>query len=231
MRVPRWFHAVIALILEALAARRDGQIRFLKAQVEILRRRLPGNRIIVDPIDRHRLLKLGLELDHKVEDILHLVSIKTYRHWVREQRRGNTPSRVGRPHMAEELSNLICRLARENVSWGLGRIVGELRKLQVVLSRNTVRRALTAEGLFPDPDRRRNRAIDSPWRKFLALNMNTMVACDFLSKTILTPLGQKTAYLLMFIHLESRNLPEPFDVPSRRELGGPAGAQSVAVAG
>ena len=206
MRVPRWFHVVVAMIIEALAVRRDSQIRFLRAQIEILRRKLPGNRIIVDPMDRHRLLKLGLELDHKVEDILQLVSIKTYRHWIREQRRSIIPSRVGRQPMVKELRDLILRLARENAGWGLGRIIGELRKLGIAMSRHTVRRVLTVDGLFPEPDRRHHRAVDTPWRKFLALHMNTIVACDFLSKTIVTPLGRRTAYLLMFIHLESRRV-------------------------
>jgi putative transposase len=36
--------------------------------------------------------------------------------------------------------------------------------------------------------------------------MNSIVACDFLAKEILTPLGKKTAYLLMFIHLETRKV-------------------------
>ncbi len=207
MRMPRWFYAVVALILEAVATRRDRQIRFLKAQIEILRGKVPGNRVIVDPADRLHLLKLGQELDHQVKDILHLVSIKTYRHWVRSQQRGEMPRRVGRPPLAAELRDLICRLARENVGWGLGRIIGELRKLQVAVSRHTVRRVLSAEGLFPDPERVGGRAVtETSWRKFIALHMNTIVACDFLSKTVLTPLGRQTAYLLMFIHLESRKV-------------------------
>lgn len=36
--------------------------------------------------------------------------------------------------------------------------------------------------------------------------MNSIVACDFLCKKVFTPMGVKTAYLLMFIHLESRKI-------------------------
>lgn len=36
--------------------------------------------------------------------------------------------------------------------------------------------------------------------------METMVACDFFSKTVFTHLGPRTAYLLMFIHLSSRRV-------------------------
>lgn len=31
--------------------------------------------------------------------------------------------------------------------------------------------------------------------------MNTLVACDFFTKSVITPLGVKIAYCLIFIHL------------------------------
>jgi hypothetical protein len=42
----RWIYVAMHLLAEANAARRDVRIRFLKAQVEILRRKLGGNRVI-----------------------------------------------------------------------------------------------------------------------------------------------------------------------------------------
>jgi hypothetical protein len=44
-----WFYVALHLLVEAGAARRDARIRFLKAQVEILRRKLGGNRVIPSP--------------------------------------------------------------------------------------------------------------------------------------------------------------------------------------
>ncbi len=49
--LPRWLTALFVLSREAWSARRDTHIRFLKLQVEILKSRLPGNRIIPDPSD------------------------------------------------------------------------------------------------------------------------------------------------------------------------------------
>jgi hypothetical protein len=66
----RWFYVAMHLLLEASAARRDARIRFLKAEVEILRRKLGGNRVIPSPADRARLLAIGQELGHKVADII-----------------------------------------------------------------------------------------------------------------------------------------------------------------
>ena len=57
----RWFYVLAHLLVEAGAARRDARIRFLKAQVEILRRKLGGNRVIPSPDDRARLPAIGQE--------------------------------------------------------------------------------------------------------------------------------------------------------------------------
>jgi len=74
-------------------------------------------------------MKIGSEIEHPVEHTLGIVSIKTYRRWLREGRSGRTPGKVGRPRMRKSLRDLILRLVRENVGWGVPRIVGKLRKL------------------------------------------------------------------------------------------------------
>jgi hypothetical protein len=68
--MPHWLCGVLHLLFEASAARRDSRIRFLKAQVEILRRKLGGNRVIPSPDDRPRLLAIGQELNHNVADVI-----------------------------------------------------------------------------------------------------------------------------------------------------------------
>ncbi len=55
----RWFYVALHLLAEAGAARRGARIRFLKAQVDMLRRKLGGNRVIPSPDDRARLLAIG----------------------------------------------------------------------------------------------------------------------------------------------------------------------------
>ncbi len=50
----RWIYVAMHLLFESLAARRDARVRFLKAQVEILRRKLGGNRVVPSPDDRTR---------------------------------------------------------------------------------------------------------------------------------------------------------------------------------
>ena len=93
----RWRYVVLHLLFEAQAARRDARIRFLMAQVEILRRKLGGNRVIPSPDDRARLLTIGQELDHNVADVIDIVTPQTYGRCGRELRQGRRPKRVGRP--------------------------------------------------------------------------------------------------------------------------------------
>ncbi|MGB2824715.1 MAG: hypothetical protein WBF17_27330 [Phycisphaerae bacterium] len=109
--LPEWLMALLVLLRERWSTRRDAHVRFLKLQVEILRSRLPGNRVIPDPVERRQLLKAGAEVDHAVEDTLGIVSVKTYRRWLREERGGRDPGKVGRPHIPKSLRELIVRLS------------------------------------------------------------------------------------------------------------------------
>ena len=203
---PRWLMALLMLLKEAWSARRDAHIRFLKLQVEMLHSRLPGNRAILSPVERQRLMKIGAETGHAIEHTLGVVSTKTYRRWLREEQGGRPLGKVGRPRMTKSLRELIVRLARENVGWGARRILGELKKLAMRASRSSVRRVLVDEKILPDPDRHAPKGVQTPWRKFITMHMNVMVACDFFCKTLWTPLGKRTAYVLSFIHLGSRKV-------------------------
>lgn len=202
-----WMRFGCALLVEAWSSRRDARVRLMMAQIEMLRVRLPGNRVILSPEERARLLRLGEKVGHVSDDLLGIVGVKTYKRWRREQRCGRVPGRVGRPRqITASVRQLIVRLARENAGWGARRIVGELRKLALTPSRSSVRRILVEEGLLPDPDRRAPKGVMTPWRTFVRMHMSTLVACDFFCKSIWTPTGPRVAYALMFIHLGSRRV-------------------------
>lgn len=201
----QWIFVAFHLLAEANAARRDVRVRFLMAQVEILRRKLGGNRVIPNPDDRARLMAIGQELDHNVAGIIGIVTPQTYSHWVTDSREGRKALHVGRPKVARNLREIVVRLAKDNAGWGYRRIVGELRKLRLRLGRSSVRRILKEEGLTPSPTRR-GRAEETVWRKFIRLHVNTLVACDFFSKSVITPLGVRLAYCLAFIHVGTRKV-------------------------
>ena len=204
--LPNWLIALLVMLQEAFSVRRDAHFRFMKLQVELMKERMPGNRVILTPEERQRLMKVGGELGHAVHDVLSIVSVNTYRRWRREAKAGKEAKKVGRPAIAKSLRDMIVKLAKENTNWGILRILGELKKLSLKAGESTVRRVLKEEKILPDPDRRAPKGTDTPWRKFLATHMNVMVACDFFSHAVWSPLGKKMAYVLMFIHLGSRKV-------------------------
>ncbi len=91
--LPKWFTAFLVLLHELWSTRRDAHIRFLKLQIEMLQSRLPGNRVVLSPDERRRLMKVGAELQHRVEDTVQIVSIKTYRRWQPEEQGGREPGK------------------------------------------------------------------------------------------------------------------------------------------
>ncbi len=68
--LPRWVIVLFVLLSEAWSVRRDNQIRFLKLQLELYKEKMPGNRVILSPEERSRMLWLGKKLEHKVDDLV-----------------------------------------------------------------------------------------------------------------------------------------------------------------
>jgi putative transposase len=91
---------------------------------------------------------------------------------------------------------LICRLGRENPRWGFLRIVGELKKLGVCVSKTSVATVLRRHGLPPAPRR------EGPtWTQFLSAQARGIVATDFLQvDTVLF----RRPYVLIVIEVQSR---------------------------
>jgi putative transposase len=129
----RWFCVLAHLVAEAGAARRDARIRFLKAQVEILRSKLGGNQVIPNPDDRARLLAIGQELNHDVAGVIGIATLQTYCRGVTELRRGRRRQRVDRPKVIRSACEPVTRLAKESSGWGYRRIIGELRKQRLCI--------------------------------------------------------------------------------------------------
>ena len=107
--------------------------------------------------------------------------------------------RIGRPSIAEELRQLVIRLANENTDWGYDRIAGELLKLGYTVDSTTVKNVLKRAGIVPAPERRKG----SNWRTFLRHYQQQMLACDFFTIETAT---SKTLYVLFFIELWSRQV-------------------------
>lgn len=151
------------------------------------------------------MIAIGAELQHQVKGLITVVQTRTYQRWLKELREGRIAGRVGRPRtIGKQVRQLIVRMAMENPGWGYLRIVGELLKLRCKVGKTSVRRILLEEGLYPKRPDRSGRPDYQPWDTFIKLHMNTLVACDFFTKAIWTPMGKRHAYFLVFIHVGSR---------------------------
>ena len=85
-------------------------------------------------------------------------------HWAHLSR-----PRSGRPAVARELRELIRKMSTANPGWGSPRIVGELAKLGVALSKSTVEKYMVRPRKSPSPT----------WRAFLENHVKDLVATDF----------------------------------------------------
>jgi putative transposase len=112
------------------------------------------------------------------------------RYWTWKSRR---PSR-GRPRIADEVRDLIIRMAQENPLWGAQRIRGELLGLGYEVSRETVRRYMHEA---------RRRPPSQSWRTFLQNHAPDIWACDFFTVPMLS---FTTLYVFFFIEHRQRKL-------------------------
>lgn len=178
-------------------------VEYLKAENRILRDKLPA-RITVTPRERVRLVRFGTPLGSTIRGLITIVTPRTFARWVARAESGPPPRpagarKPGRPRTAEDIRELILRLAREN-GWGYSRVLGELKKLGIrSVSRTTVANILREAGFDPGPKRG-----EGTWSDFLARHAATLWACDFLSVRSLTAAGFVDLFVLFFIHIGSR---------------------------
>ncbi len=118
--MPSWLFSLFCLPSHGLSARDNTKIRFLKAQIRVLRAHVPGQRIIPTPAERALLLSIGAELDHQIDNLITLVQARTCHRWVRERITGRPVGRVGRPReITGEIREAIVRFAMEKAPVGL----------------------------------------------------------------------------------------------------------------
>jgi putative transposase len=84
---------------------------------------------------------------------------------------------------------------------GYTRILGELKKLGIRVSRSTVVNILKEAGLDPGPKRG-----EGTWDEFITRHAQTLWACDFFSARTWTLRGVVEVYILFFIHVGTRRV-------------------------
>jgi transposase len=160
----RLVHRVIGMIRvhRMDAAAKDAEILVLRHQLAVLRRQVArprftwSNRALVSAFARLVPRERWASFFITPGTILRWHRALIRKHWTYPHRQ------AGRLALAEETVALIVRLAREDPRWGYLRIVGELKKLGVTVSRTSVASVLRRHRLPPAP-----RRSGPSWTEFL----------------------------------------------------------------
>jgi len=176
------------------------QIEFLKAENEMLRKRVPKQRIWLKPDERNRLLELALAIGPEVKHLISIVTYDSIRRWKR-QKYGFVPKKRGRPKTPTEIRELVVKIAQET-GWGYTRILGELKKLGIdYVSRQTVVNILKEAGHDPGPKRG-----PGTWDDFIKRHAETLWQCDFFSKRVISRLRMPQVFAMVFINVATRRV-------------------------
>jgi transposase InsO family protein len=190
---------LILLVSGWVNRRQQDAIEYLKAENRVLREQLGGRRLRLTNDQRRRLAVKGKALGRKLlMDVAGIVTPDTILRWYRaliakkydgSQRRG-----AGRPRTAQQIAELVVRIATENPRFGYTRIRDALGNLGIELGRSTVKRILAAHGIEPAPERGRR----TPWKTFLRAHWDAIAAADFFTVEVLT-LGGLVRYSIFFV--------------------------------
>ncbi len=207
---------VFSLLLDLIGLSRqtdhdkDLEILLLRQQLRILQRKQPQPpRIsrwekLILLILVGKLVALTTSARSRLSHVVLLFKPDTLLKWHRELVRRKWTFKkkapLGRPPISAEVEALILRLAKENPTWGYGKLEGELSKLGHDVGRSTIRGVLKRRHVPPAPERSRQ---GTRWRTFLTHYKGEMVACDFF--TVETA-WLKTVYVMFFIELGSRQV-------------------------
>ena len=150
---------IIATITRLLCRELTLQNEYLRLENKILRSKLK-KRINFTDDERRTLVESAMAMGKDlIEKVVNIVRPKTLFAWQRklEKEKWDYSDRQkknpGRPRIAVDIEQLVCKMAREN-EWGYARIQGELKKLDITISKSSVANILRRNGLPASPDRK-----------------------------------------------------------------------------
>ncbi len=192
-------------------------IEFQQEEIRTLRELLGNKRMLFTDEQRRRLAAkakvLGPQILKQLEHCLVTPDtlMRWYRKLIAEKYDGSKKRRLGRRRKAEDVRELILRMARENLGWGYTRIEGALKNLGHAVGRSTIRRIMLENGLDPAPKRQKGMS----WAEFLRIHWEQIAAADFFTVEVMTLRGLVRYSVLFVVELSTRKVkiagivPEP----------------------
>lgn len=197
---------IIATITRLLCRELTFQNEYLRRENKIFKSKIK-KRIVFTDDERRTLVESAMAMGRDLmEQVVTIVKPKTILAWQRNlerqkwdysDRRKNNP---GRPKIPVDIEQLVCRMAREN-EWGYARIQGELKKLDIEISKSSVANILRRNGLPPSPERE-----GLSWWEFLNRHESLFLCADMFRKEVWTFRGLMTAFVFFVIHLRTRKV-------------------------
>jgi putative transposase len=202
-------HVLIAMVAGWLQRHQQQVITYLIEENRILQAHLGGRRLRLTDTERRRLAALAHPLGRqRLKEVASLATPDTLLRWYKRliaQKFDGSKQRqqLGRPRGAEEVEQLVIRLAEENATWVYRRIQGALANLGHQIDQLTVRNILRRHHMEPAPQRRK---AGMRWAQFLKLHWDVLAATDFFTVEVATWHGLVTYYVLVVMELATRRV-------------------------
>jgi transposase InsO family protein len=202
-------HILIAMVAGWLQRHQQQVITYLLAENRVLKAQLGDRRLRFTDTERRCLAMLAYPLGRKrLKEIATVATPDTLLRWYKQliaQKFDGSRSRrlLGRPRVAEEVEQLVVRMADENPTWGYRRIQGALANLGHCIDKLTVRNILRRHHLEPAPQRRK---AGMNWVQFLKLHWEVLAATDFFTVEVATWHGLVTYYVLVVMEVATRHV-------------------------
>ena len=208
--LPVTLQFIVAMFAHTINEQMARRVEYLQEEIRALKERLAAEtgrtRMAFTPDQRRRLAIKGKALTpEERRDCCQIVRPETILTWFRQLTAkrydsSNKRSGPGRPRKANDIRDLVIRLASENPGWGYTKIRDALRGLKIEIGRTTVASILAEAGIEPAPERCRRRT----WRQFLQSHWETLYACDFFSVDTLGAFGTVRFMVFFVMELKSR---------------------------
>jgi putative transposase len=194
---------LVAMLAYGLNERMARKAEYLREENRVLKEALQAatgkNRIPLTHEQRRRLATKGkaltpAERDECCQIVRPSTILAWFRRLVARKYDSSQVRRPGRPRRANDIRELVLRIAGENAGWGYTKIRDALRGLKIEIGRTTVANILAEAGFEPAPERNRKRT----WKQFLRSHWETLYACDFFSVETLGVFGT-VRYMVFFV--------------------------------
>jgi putative transposase len=200
---------LLAMLAGWIQRHQQQVITYLQEENRILKAQLRGRRLHLTDTERRRLAALAHPIGRtRLKEIATMATPDTLMRWyhrlIAQKFDGSRHRRhLGRPRVAEEIEQLVVRIAEENPAWGYRRIQGALANLGHHIDAITVRNILRRYYLEPAPQRRR---AGIGWAQFLKMHWEVLAATDFFTVEVATWHGLVTYYVLVVMELSTRRV-------------------------